>query len=327
MGRILEALSKGGTQCQPTDDPALALPAHPAQSGSDSAEDIVEKMPFIEVGGPRKIIDASPDVLACPTPGPRVSTVLPVDAPPTTPPAPGAPVAAEPGLKSVRFRPLSPDQLLLPPAQGRFAPELVAFHQPEHPLSEGYRSLLGSIRTQLTHDRPNVLMFTAPSARAGTTTVLLNIAITAARQAEGRVIVVDANRCRPDMARRLGLPAAPGLREVLTGSASLLPTVQETGQENLCALTAGKASEDGSVRLVVEAMPMVLRLLREQFQLVLVDTPSWDGGPEAAALTSTCDAAYLVMEQTRAETPEATELLRRLRHEGSSVCGCILTQW
>jgi Mrp family chromosome partitioning ATPase len=289
----------------------------------DGGEDVGENMPFIEVGGPRKIIDASADVLAC-VPLPPAAVLPRAALPAQTPPAP---VTTEPSLKSVRFRPLAPDQLPLPPAQRRFAPELVAYHQPEHALSEGYRALWAGIEGQRDRDRASVLLFTAPTARAGTTTVLLNLAITAARQGAGPVIVVDANRRRPDVARRLGLSAAPGLREVLEGTAPPLQAVQETGLDNFRALTAGRAEEDGAVRLVVEAMPMVLCLLREQFRLIFVDVPSAQDGPEAAALAPACDAAYVVVEQSGADAPEAAELLRRLRHGGSLVCGCVLTQW
>jgi Mrp family chromosome partitioning ATPase len=80
------------------------------------------------------------------------------------------------------------------------------------------------------------------------------------------------------------------------------------------------------VRLAAEAMPLVLRLLREQFPLVFVDAPSWEDGPEAAALAAACDAVYLVVEQARAESPETAGLLQSLRHQGVPLRGCVLTR-
>jgi Mrp family chromosome partitioning ATPase len=308
MGRILEALSQGAAKDAGA-GASVVRRAGPA--GPDSLiEEQAEAIPFIEVGGPRKIIDASPEVLAC----------LPPQRKPAAAPEAGR---SEPGWKSVQFRPLAPDPL--PPAAGRFAAELVAFHQPEHPLGEAYRGLLARLTAPLAHGRPQALLFTAPSPRAGTTTVLLNLAITAARHLAGRVLVLDANHRRPDVARRLGLPPAPGLRELLAGSAALHQVIQETGLEQLGALTAGATGEDGAVRLVLEALPLVLRLLREQFALIFVDAPSCEEEAEVASLAAACDAAYLVVEQARAEAPATAELLRRLRQEGRAVGGCILT--
>lgn len=316
MGRILEILNDAESILRHAPESALTLPSAAHELEPVSEEEPTGPVSFIEVGGPRKLIEASPDVLACsPPPGVRAA------------PTPVAVPRSSSGLKSVSFRPLSSEPLPLPSAQGRFAPDLVAFHQPEHALSEGYRSLCSRLLTQRPPGTSHVAMFTALVPKSGATTVLLNLALTAARQGEDRVIVVDANRHHPDVARRLGLPPSPGLREVLLGSLSLPQVLLETGMSNFQALTAGKPDENGTVRLVMEAMPMVLRLLREQFSLILIDAPSWDAGADAARLASTCDAAYLVVEQSQAESPQVAEILQTLRHEGAALCGCILTQW
>ena len=102
----------------------------------------------------------------------------------------------------------------LPPAAPKrgLAPELVAFHAPDQPASARYGDLLASL-LEAGRVRPGAacrtLLLTAARSEIGTTTVLLNLAITAARQ-DLRVVVVDANLRRPAVADRLGLPPAPG---------------------------------------------------------------------------------------------------------------------
>src|SRR5437879_5156993 len=75
------------------------------------------EVPFIEVGGPRTEVAGSPAVFAAPAP----NGVAP---PATTAAGPGGPV-------QVSFRPLPAAPPLPKPACERFAPELVAFHEPE----------------------------------------------------------------------------------------------------------------------------------------------------------------------------------------------------
>src|SRR5207302_4777051 len=131
---------------------------------------------------------------------------------------------------------------------------------------------------QLPAGRAQVLLFSAAVPGAGTTTTLLNLAITAARQGKARAVVVDAHLRRPTLAARLGLPAGPGLNEVLAGAVSLKRALRETGQANLHLLTAGEiASFSGPTAVYVagEAMRSVLRHLRDRFDLVLVDAPPW----------------------------------------------------
>jgi polysaccharide biosynthesis transport protein len=169
--------------------------------------------------------------------------------------------------------------------------------------------------------QPHVLLFTAASPRGETTTVLLNLAITRARQNKGKLVVVDTNLQRPTLAERLGLPGAPGLVEVLSGSVSLRKVVQETGQPNLYLVPAGLAGETGSLLVAGEAMRAVLRHLRERFTWVFIDAPCWDGRPDVVALSSACDAVYLVVPQSEADSGAVQHLKQLIPLQGSRLCG------
>jgi Mrp family chromosome partitioning ATPase len=292
MGRTLEALRQADVRRTPPSEPAGLI--RPFADPTDEPEATI---PFVEVGGPR------PATAPCSRPG-----------------------APAPAAYPVLFHPLPPPREGRPPAGERFAPELVTYHQPDHAVSGQYRLLCDGLMAQQPANRAQVLLFSGPAPGVGTTTVLLNVAVTIARQSRQRVVVVDANWARPAVAPRLGLPAAPGLREVLGWSVPLTQAVQDTGQANLAALTAGSDGAGRDVRLVGEPMWGVLRQLRDRFDLVLVDAPCWDGRPEVVALGSACDAVYLVLRQADAETPRTQELVSGLPRQGSPFRGCIWTQ-
>jgi Mrp family chromosome partitioning ATPase len=209
---------------------------------------------------------------------------------------------------------------------GQLAPELVAFHHPEHPISEQYRTLLAGLVAQLPSGRSQVLMATAARPDLISTDVLLNLAITLARQGKTRVAVLDANLRRPTVAHRLGLPASPGLHEVLAGTVSLQRAVQETEQPNLRAITAGEPPVHGQRHLAGDALRWILRHLHQRFHWVLVDAPWWDGRPEVVALGSACDAVYLLLPQAETQKPETAALLQMIAEQGSPLRGCILVQ-
>jgi Mrp family chromosome partitioning ATPase len=208
----------------------------------------------------------------------------------------------------------------------RFAPELIAFHEPDHPVSEQYRALLAGIEAQLPAGWPQVLLITAPAPRAGTTTVLLNLALTRSLEKGARVAAVDANLTRPAIADRLGLPVAPGLREILQGSISPQRALRQTGLNSFCALTAGQTSDADSTLLGGDPMRALVRYLRGRFDVVFVDAPCWDGHPELVALASLCDAVYLVLPQTASELPEVKDLVQMIPQQGGRLRGCIFTQ-
>ncbi len=307
MGKTLKALKRA--TLSPAKSPTL--PPAPPQPPEAVAE---ETIPFIEVGGPRMEIEASPDVLACPAPAAR-------PAPPTVK---NEPASSEGGHWTVQLRPLPRPEstLTAPPRQP--AAELIAIHQPDHALAAQYRTLLSGLLGQLPEGWGQVLLFTAPSPWAGTTTVLLNLAVTAARQEGRRIAAVDANLRRPALSDRLGLEPAPGLRDVLAGNVPLKKAMQQTIQPGLWALPAGRTSL-GDMRLPLDWLLPTLRQLRQHFHLVFVDAPSWNEGSEVSALAATCDAVYMVLHQEQASAESRANPLPLLRQPPTNLQGCILT--
>jgi Mrp family chromosome partitioning ATPase len=318
MGKMLETLNqKPAGRGAPEAKPAH-LPVSAPRPDPEPEPDLPSAMSFIEVGGKLAPLDASPDVLATAPPGrtrlhpphaergPRLRKLA----------------ARSDDGRTVRFRPVTGGTARPRP---RFAPELVAFHRPEHALSCQYQSLAEEMLAQLPAGAPGLLLFTAAAPRVGTTTVLLNLAVTLVRQGDQRIAVIDANRDRPAVAARLGLAEAPGLGDVLSGGFPLEEALQETGQAGLRAVTIGATSLGGRARLTAEAMRPLFRQLRRAFQLVMIDAPCWDGRPEAGVLATLADAVYLVATAAECDSPQAGALLQVMRQQGIPVRGQILT--
>jgi Mrp family chromosome partitioning ATPase len=322
MARILDAF-------RPSESNGVRLAGStPASETTHQDWDPEEEsdVPFIEVGGPEGSVASSGDARrtrpAEPRPAaPAFRTFIPADEP-----AALAPSTADDVVVQVSFRPLPAPPLPMRPACERLAAELIAFHQPEHPVSEQYRTLLAGIDAQLATGKRHVVLLTAPSPGAGTTTALLNLALTRALQDGSRVAVVDVNFSSPAVANRLGLDSTPGLREVLEGSVSPPRALRETGVLHLHALTAGRARVPESATLRGEALSNLLGELRHRFDSIFVDAPCWDGRPELTALAGLCDAVYLVVPQTASELGSVRELMELIPRQGGRLRGCIYTQ-
>lgn len=198
------------------------------------------------------------------------------------------------------------------------AAELVAFHEPEHAVSGQYRSLAAEIGRQLPGNSPRVLLFTGAADVVGTSTVLLNLAVTFAQQ-KMTVTVVDAHIARPVLGERLGLPPAPGLREVLAGQMPPAWCLQETVLANLCLLPAGllgQPHEGTDVMGIVET-------LRASNDCVLIDAGPWADAGLAANLAGGSDAVYLVVRQEAAA--ESTPLQDTILQQTGRLRGCVVT--
>ena len=194
MGKFLETLRQTTVRPAPQEAPARDAAPAPAVVEEDMAE---EEVPYIEVG-PHRSMEASASVLAT-RPG-AAAKVAP---------------APRPAPSAVTFRPSAAETL---PRGPHFAAEVVAHHQPDHPISGQYRELLAALTPAVPGEAAAALLLTPALPGADVSAVLLNLAVTAARKGGRRVIVVDADLRQPTLAERLGLSARPGLAEVLAGN-------------------------------------------------------------------------------------------------------------
>lgn len=321
MGRILDALKhsarRHGEENGAPLVPQEAVPTEPAPISENE-----EAIPFIEVG-PHRSMEGSPDVLA--KPARKEAELKPIfdcprliEAPTEIERSPSPTQCPDTGLSERIVR--DPLRIRRP----RFADELISYHQPEHALSQQYRRLIQQLVAPSAKGPSRVMLFTSARPGCGTTTVLLNMAITAARDCRKRVVVVDGNLRRPALAERLGLGEVSGLREVLAGGLPLEQALQETDQADLYALPAGKLRETDGIHLRYETIRSMLRQLRQRFDMVLVDGPRWDGQPDVVSLGTSCDAVYLVVSEDEAESAQVDELYQRIPERGANLAGCIL---
>lgn len=336
MSRVYNALTGAARTAAPSTDVEAAA--------WDGAEDA----PFIEIGGPAGPVfsglasapapavliapraaapklaapaakAAEPKAEAKPEPVrafPRlVPSVVPPAAAPTAPPATA--------YLSVKFHDVSLRHARVN-ADGPDS-SLVALHHPDHAVSGEYRVLRDDVRRQLPEATSRVLMFSAASPEAGTTTVLLNLAVTLAQDGKARVLVVDANVNRPGVAAKLALKSAPGLCEVLSHRVPLAWAVQQSPVQTMQILAAGDAT-DATPRAVNDDLPKLLAQLRQWYDWVLVDGGVWGAMAERDAVCPAADAVYLVTRDGDIERPEFLSLRGWVKELGGLLRGYVATR-
>lgn len=312
MGRMLDSLkfmdSLKAKDSHFFEDSLERDPTPMAPVQDDAAPESALDVPFIEVG-PNKSFDGSPQVLAAKapkatgavsTPAGNIALVHPPQ--PTQPPhqIPAAtavkekPIVLQPGLNEPK--PMQVAFEAWPTAMmvgGSIAPEVIVHHQPEHAISKQYDALLGTMLDGVKV-KPPVLLFTGGKAMVGATTVLLNLAVSAARGQRGDIIVVDGHLKKPGLAGRLGLAPAAGIQEVLNGKLALEQAIVKTPISHLHLLPAQMGNDTA---LSLDAARWMMSWLKGRFDLVLIDGPGADAGPDLAPLIAASDGMYLVLPQ------------------------------
>lgn len=320
MSRLYHAMT--GTEA--------AAPAPAVAMAPDDGvwENSPEEVPYIEIGGPEGPVGtvvappASPSASA--SRGSSTATSSQSGPAPQTRPYPRLADASQPLYLSVRFHDFPTARRSEAPQPSEPDASLVVFHQPQHPISTEYKEVWEAIVQQCRNGSSHLLHFVAPAPEAGTTTVILNLAIQAARQ-RGRVVAVDAHWERPTAAGRLGVPSSPGLSEVLAGQCPLTLALQPTGIERLHVLGAGGTSLT-SLPSTGQSLPLVLSQLRQWYDWVLVDGGVWGERPQRDAASAGADALYVVARDSDVFGAAVSALRVQVRQLGGQARGAIATR-
>jgi len=198
-------------------------------------------------------------------------------------------------------------------------------------MSDTMRSVLiesvDQLRTILLHRAERqglrVLLVTSALAREGKTTLVAQLATSLAR-AGRRVVVVDGDLRRPRLHRLFRRPLSPGLSELAKNLARPEEVVQTTEIDNLHLVTAGHC--DGEVLEAVSQgkLDQFLRSLRDQCDLVLVDSSPILTTADALILAHVADSVVLSVIQDRSRLPRVFEAVQRLRSVDLPLLGIVL---
>jgi capsular exopolysaccharide synthesis family protein len=177
----------------------------------------------------------------------------------------------------------------------RLDPQLVVALDAESAPAEQYRALRTRIAHADTGGPTNLLLITSPGRGEGKTITAANLALTMAQEYQQRVCVVDADLRHPRMHAMFGLPATPGLADVLAGRAALEDALVTVENYHITVLPAGDAGAHPAELLGSMGMRRMLDTLRSQFDRVVIDAPSAAPLADVGILTPLVDSVLLVV--------------------------------
>ncbi|QRR07596.1 polysaccharide biosynthesis tyrosine autokinase [Burkholderia sp. MS455] len=202
-------------------------------------------------------------------------------------------------------------------------PHLLATEVPADPAVESLRSL----RTALLFTRPaassKILLVTSPEPGAGKSFVLANLAAVLGGSGH-RVAVIDADLRRGYLNQYFGLPRAPGLAEVLAGTASLDSVLRREVAQHVDLLTTGALPANPDVLLLSEQLGVLLDVLRARYDYVLIDAPPVLAAADAIVIGRHAHSVLLIARAEQTRVGDVREALKRMRHGGVTPVGAVL---
>lgn len=170
------------------------------------------------------------------------------------------------------------------------------------------RPLLGNAqgKGQAPVDRGNLIMVTSSVPGEGKTFSAINLAISIAMEMDNTVLLIDADVSRPSVLNVLGLPAAPGLMDVLLDEKLDLGDVMlKTNIQKLTLVPVGSAAKRATELIASEGMAKLLDEMATRYsdRIIIFDSPPLLVTTEAPVLASHVGQVLLVVEAEK--TPQS----------------------
>jgi polysaccharide biosynthesis transport protein len=162
------------------------------------------------------------------------------------------------------------------------------------PDAEAYRILKTNVDFIRRKTNATVLNVTSGGASEGKSMTVCNLAATWAASAR-RVLIVDADMRRPSQHRIFEMNNRLGLSDYLKGQAALDEVIQLTTVSNLYLLPSGPPLRDPVGLLNSEAMTNLVEVVKQRFDIVLVDSPPVLGVSDGSIISRLVDSSIIVV--------------------------------
>ncbi len=210
--------------------------------------------------------------------------------------------------------------------------ERSAYSQSDSMVAEAFRVALTSLLfANRQSPPPRAITISSPGPAEGKTTVACNLAMSYA-EINWRVLLIDGDMRRPRLHGIFGLPNDAGLATLLTRTEStraedLLDAAQTTSVPNLSVLARGKMRNTAVNLLYSPRFAEVVALAREQYDIVVIDTPPMLHLPDARAIAHLTDGVVFVVRSGKTLRDTVITARERFRQDGVPILGSILNDW
>ena len=190
-------------------------------------------------------------------------------------------------------------------------------------IKEAYKTLRTNITFSLPVQGCKTIAVTSSLASEGKSINCLNLAITFA-ETGSKVLLVDCDLRRPNVARLLDKSATPGLSNVLVNLSDLNTVMQKTDYENLDVIYSGDIPPNPTELLSSPKMEEILHTLAEQYDYIFLDTPPVNLIADTTILSKYVSGLVVIVRQNKSVKDALLDTVSQLKFAEAKILGFVL---
>lgn len=204
---------------------------------------------------------------------------------------------------------------------------LLTLSDPTSFVTESYKLLRTNLNFKNANNKYQVMLATSAGKEEGKSTTICNLAITFA-QSDKRVLLIDADLRLPNVSTIFDInKRKKGLSNLLVEELPLDSLVNKIENlDKLEILAAGNKHVSPTELLNSEAFEALIVKCREEYDVILIDTPPILSFADASIISKVADGILLVVAANETKKATVVEAKKNLDKVGATVIGVILTK-
>lgn len=203
---------------------------------------------------------------------------------------------------------------------------IIVADNPTSIISEQIRTIRTNIQFSMIDQKLQTLLVTSATPGSGKTTISTNIAAAFAAE-NNQVLLVATDMRKPRLQKIFRTDNSRGISNLITNPTLKVADVAiKTYIENLSVITCGPIPPNPSELLNSNRMTNLIEEMKEQYDLVVFDSPPLLAVTDAQILSTKVDGTVFVIPAGDVKADEVYQASERLKKVNAKVLGTVLNK-
>ncbi|TLD40137.1 MAG: Tyrosine-protein kinase EpsD [Candidatus Jettenia ecosi] len=176
--------------------------------------------------------------------------------------------------------------------------QLITYNLPKYPITESIKRIRTSIMFSHPDNPKKTLLISSAIPSEGKTLLTSNLGVVMAQTGK-KVLLVDADLRNPSLHKTFELDESSGLSNSLINPVNLHRVARVTKVPNLYVITSGPPSPNPSELLSSSAMVEFLKVAREEYDWIIIDSPPLLTVTDGSILARMVDGIVFVLRNKK----------------------------